>query len=87
LIKSLTMGLKVVEFLADDPREANTKAVFFRYIRYSDDVMMMSVMLRPLVCAAGVFGEYGQTGFYYTVDQKLPLTILRGSPLLFTGIH
>ena len=79
-------GAKVVEFLTDDPREANTEGGIFPAIFGTVMmVMIMSVIVTPFgVIAAVYMREYAKQGFT-TRLIGLQSTILRASPLWFTG--
>jgi len=84
--KIIHYGTKVVEFLADDPREANTEGGIFPAIFGTVMmVMMMSVIVTPFgVIAAVYLREYAKQGFT-TRLIRIALTILRGFLRLFTG--
>ena len=80
-------GTKVVEFLADDPREANTEGGIFPAIFGTVMmVMMMSVIVTPFgVIAAVYLREYAKQGFT-TRLIRIAVNNLAGVPSVVYGV-
>ncbi|MFZ2451813.1 MAG: phosphate ABC transporter permease PstA [Methylovulum miyakonense] len=80
-------GSKLVEFLADDPREANTEGGIFPAIFGTVMmVMMMSVIVTPFgVIAAVYLREYAKQGFITRVI-RIAVNNLAGVPSIVYGV-
>ena len=80
-------GVKVVEFLSDDPREANTEGGIFPAIFGTVMmVMMMSVIVTPFgVIAAVYLREYAKQGFT-TRLIRIAVNNLAGVPSVVYGV-
>jgi phosphate transport system permease protein len=80
-------GMKVVEFLTDDPREANTEGGIFPAIFGTVlMVMMMSVIVTPFgVIAAVYLREYAKQGFT-TRLIRIAVNNLAGVPSVVYGV-
>ncbi|MGZ8162680.1 MAG: phosphate ABC transporter permease PstA [Methylobacter sp.] len=80
-------GIKVVEFLTDDPREANTEGGIFPAIFGTVMmVMMMSVIVTPFgVIAAVYLREYARQGFT-TRLIRIAVNNLAGVPSVVYGV-
>ena len=80
-------GTKLVEFLADDPREANTEGGIFPAIFGTVMmVMMMSVIVTPFgVIAAVYLREYAKQGFT-TRLIRIAVNNLAGVPSVVYGV-
>ncbi|MEI6268399.1 MAG: phosphate ABC transporter permease PstA [Methylococcaceae bacterium] len=87
LDKIVHYGTKVVEFLADDPREANTEGGIFPAIFGTVMmVMMMSVIVTPFgVIAAVYLREYAKQGFT-TRLIRIAVNNLAGVPSVVYGV-
>ena len=87
LDKILHYGNKVVEFLTDDPREANTEGGIFPAIFGTVMmVMMMSVIVTPFgVIAAVYLREYAKQGFI-TRLIRIAVNNLAGVPSVVYGV-
>ena len=85
--KMVHYGTKVVEFLADDPREANTEGGIFPAIFGTVMmVMMMSVIVTPFgVIAAVYLREYAKQGFT-TRLIRIAVNNLAGVPSVVYGV-
>ena len=85
--KIVHYGTKVVEFLADDPREANTEGGIFPAIFGTVMmVMMMSVIVTPFgVIAAVYLREYAKQGFT-TRLIRIAVNNLAGVPSVVYGV-
>ncbi len=85
--KIIHYGVKVVEFLADDPREANTEGGIFPAIFGTVMmVMMMSVIVTPFgVIAAVYLREYAKQGFT-TRLIRIAVNNLAGVPSVVYGV-
>jgi phosphate transport system permease protein len=85
--KIVHYGTKVVEFLADDPREANTEGGIFPAIFGTVMmVMMMSVIVTPFgVIAAVYLREYARQGFT-TRLIRIAVNNLAGVPSVVYGV-
>ncbi|MEE7628166.1 phosphate ABC transporter permease PstA [Methylobacter sp. Wu8] len=80
-------GVKVVEFLTDDPREANTEGGIFPAIFGTVMmVLMMSVIVTPFgVIAAVYLREYAKQGFI-TRLIRIAVNNLAGVPSIVYGV-
>ncbi|WP_333873971.1 phosphate ABC transporter permease PstA [Methylobacter sp.] len=80
-------GVKVVEFLTDDPREANTEGGIFPAIFGTVMmVLMMSVIVTPFgVIAAVYLREYAKQGFI-TRLIRISVNNLAGVPSIVYGV-
>jgi phosphate transport system permease protein len=80
-------GAKIVEFLTDDPREANTEGGIFPAIFGTVMmVMMMSVIVTPFgVIAAVYLREYAKQGFI-TRLIRIAVNNLAGVPSIVYGV-
>jgi len=80
-------GAKVVEFLADDPREANTEGGIFPAIFGTVMmVIMMSIIVTPFgVIAAVYMREYAKQGFL-TRLIRIAVNNLAGVPSIVYGV-
>ena len=87
LDKILHYGSKVVEFLTDDPREANTEGGIFPAIFGTVMmVLMMSVIVTPFgVIAAVYLREYAKQGFT-TRLIRIAVNNLAGVPSVVYGV-
>ena len=87
LDKIVHYGTKVVEFLTDDPREANTEGGIFPAIFGTVMmVMMMSVIVTPFgVIAAVYLREYAKQGFT-TRLIRIAVNNLAGVPSVVYGV-
>jgi phosphate transport system permease protein len=87
LDKILHYGNKVIEFLTDDPREANTEGGIFPAIFGTVMmVMMMSVIVTPFgVIAAVYLREYAKQGFI-TRLIRIAVNNLAGVPSVVYGV-
>jgi phosphate transport system permease protein len=87
LDKIIHYGVKVVEFLSDDPREANTEGGIFPAIFGTVMmVMMMSVIVTPFgVIAAVYLREYAKQGFT-TRLIRIAVNNLAGVPSVVYGV-
>jgi len=87
LDKILHYGSKVIEFLTDDPREANTEGGIFPAIFGTVMmVMMMSVIVTPFgVIAAVYLREYAKQGFI-TRLIRIAVNNLAGVPSVVYGV-
>jgi phosphate transport system permease protein len=87
LDKILHYGSKVVEFLTDDPREANTEGGIFPAIFGTVMmVLMMSVIVTPFgVIAAVYLREYAKQGFI-TRLIRIAVNNLAGVPSVVYGV-
>ena len=87
LDKIVHYGVKVVEFLSDDPREANTEGGIFPAIFGTVMmVMMMSVIVTPFgVIAAVYLREYAKQGFT-TRLIRIAVNNLAGVPSVVYGV-
>ncbi len=85
--KVIHYGVKVVEFLSDDPREANTEGGIFPAIFGTVMmVMMMSVIVTPFgVIAAVYLREYAKQGFM-TRLIRIAVNNLAGVPSVVYGV-
>ncbi|MCX7106672.1 MAG: phosphate ABC transporter permease PstA [Methylococcales bacterium] len=85
--KIIHYGVKVVEFLTDDPREANTEGGIFPAIFGTVMmVMMMSVIVTPFgVIAAVYLREYAKQGFT-TRLIRIAVNNLAGVPSVVYGV-
>ena len=85
--KIVHYGTKVVEFLADDPREANTEGGIFPAIFGTVlMVMLMSVFVTPFgVIAAVYLREYAKQGFT-TRLIRIAVNNLAGVPSVVYGV-
>ena len=85
--KIVHYGTKVVEFLTDDPREANTEGGIFPAIFGTVMmVMMMSVIVTPFgVIAAVYLREYAKQGFI-TRLIRIAVNNLAGVPSVVYGV-
>ena len=85
--KIVHYGVKVVEFLTDDPREANTEGGIFPAIFGTVMmVMMMSVIVTPFgVIAAVYLREYAKQGFT-TRLIRIAVNNLAGVPSVVYGV-
>ncbi len=85
--KIVHYGTKVVEFLADDPREANTEGGIFPAIFGTVlMVMIMSVIVTPFgVIAAVYLREYAKQGFT-TRLIRIAVNNLAGVPSVVYGV-
>ena len=85
--KIVHYGTKVVEFLADDPREANTEGGIFPAIFGTVMmIMMMSVIVTPFgVIAAVYLREYAKQGFT-TRLIRIAVNNLAGVPSVVYGV-
>lgn len=85
--KIIHYGVKVVEFLTDDPREANTEGGIFPAIFGTVMmVMMMSVIVTPFgVIAAVYLREYAKQGFA-TRLIRIAVNNLAGVPSVVYGV-
>jgi len=85
--KIVHYGVMVVEFLADDPREANTEGGIFPAIFGTVMmVMMMSVIVTPFgVIAAVYLREYAKQGFT-TRLIRIAVNNLAGVPSVVYGV-
>jgi phosphate transport system permease protein len=85
--KIVHYGSKVIEFLADDPREANTEGGIFPAIFGTVMmVMMMSVIVTPFgVIAAVYLREYAKQGFT-TRLIRIAVNNLAGVPSVVYGV-
>ena len=80
-------GVKVIEFLADDPREANTEGGIFPAIFGTVMmVIMMSIIVTPFgVIAAVYLREYAKQGFL-TRLIRIAVNNLAGVPSIVYGV-
>ncbi|MBL6987541.1 MAG: phosphate ABC transporter permease PstA [Methylobacter sp.] len=80
-------GVKVIEFLTDDPREANTEGGIFPAIFGTVMmVIMMSIIVTPFgVIAAVYLREYAQQGFI-TRLIRIAVNNLAGVPSIVYGV-
>ena len=87
LDKVLHYGSKVIEFLTDDPREANTEGGIFPAIFGTVMmVLMMSVIVTPFgVIAAVYLREYAKQGFI-TRLIRIAVNNLAGVPSVVYGV-
>ncbi|MEI8207813.1 MAG: phosphate ABC transporter permease PstA [Methylococcales bacterium] len=87
LDKIVHYGVKVVEFLTEDPREANTEGGIFPAIFGTIMmVMMMSVIVTPFgVIAAVYLREYAKQGFV-TRLIRIAVNNLAGVPSVVYGV-
>ncbi len=85
--KIVHYGVKVVEFLTDDPREANTEGGIFPAIFGTVMmVMMMSIIVTPFgVIAAVYLREYAKQGFT-TRLIRIAVNNLAGVPSVVYGV-
>jgi phosphate transport system permease protein len=85
--KILHYGIKVVEFLTDEPREANTEGGIFPAIFGTVlMVLMMSVIVTPFgVIAAVYLREYAKQGFV-TRLIRISVNNLAGVPSIVYGV-
>ncbi len=85
--KIVHYGVKVVEFLTDEPREANTEGGIFPAIFGTVMmVMMMSVIVTPFgVIAAVYLREYAKQGFL-TRLIRISVNNLAGVPSIVYGV-
>ncbi|MCK9622103.1 MAG: phosphate ABC transporter permease PstA [Methylobacter sp.] len=85
--KTVHYGVKVVEFLTDEPREANTEGGIFPAIFGTVlMVMMMSVIVTPFgVIAAVYLREYAKQGFI-TRLIRISVNNLAGVPSIVYGV-
>jgi len=85
--KMIHYGVKVFEFLADDPREANTEGGIFPAIFGTVMmVMMMSVIVTPFGVVAAVYlREYAKQGFT-TRLIRIAVNNLAGVPSIVYGV-
>jgi phosphate transport system permease protein len=85
--KTVHYGVKVVEFLTDEPREANTEGGIFPAIFGTVlMVMMMSIIVTPFgVIAAVYLREYAKQGFI-TRLIRISVNNLAGVPSIVYGV-
>jgi len=85
--KTVHYGVKVVEFLTDEPREANTEGGIFPAIFGTVlMVLMMSVIVTPFgVIAAVYLREYAKQGFV-TRLIRISVNNLAGVPSIVYGV-
>jgi len=85
--KTVHYGVKVVEFLTDEPREANTEGGIFPAIFGTVlMVLMMSVIVTPFgVIAAVYLREYAKQGFI-TRLIRISVNNLAGVPSIVYGV-
>ena len=85
--KTVHYGVKVIEFLTDDPREANTEGGIFPAIFGTVMmVMMMSIIVTPFgVIAAVYLREYAKQGFI-TRLIRIAVNNLAGVPSVVYGV-
>ena len=85
--KAVHYGVKVIEFLTDDPREANTEGGIFPAIFGTVMmVMMMSIIVTPFgVIAAVYLREYAKQGFI-TRLIRIAVNNLAGVPSVVYGV-
>jgi len=85
--KTVHYGIKVVEFLTDEPREANTEGGIFPAIFGTVlMVLMMSVIVTPFgVIAAVYLREYAKQGFV-TRLIRISVNNLAGVPSIVYGV-